>query len=382
MGKDHCIVKQVFKEFDVSEELKVTTSTGWNLDKATICAQNKLQHIGIYAGDAKSYTAFPTVFDNVIKRYHNVDVHTNKAIPEDYLPKEPPQLPLEAKDAVVSTRIRCARNLKGFPFTDNMTKEQRLQIELILSKVFEGFTDERLKGRYYSMATMTEKEKNDLIEKRYLYRDDDDTLLMVGTYDDWPAGRGIFINDRRDEFGIFIVWVGEEDQMRIMAMNKGSDVIEIWNLFYAGLEAVHRGVQKQGHDFAFMESHGYLSTGPSNLGTGMRASVHINLPNFLTKQSVKNFVATKKMAVDIRGTHGESKSTDGVTIYDVSNKERLGSDCFQQIEAMCGGVATLLEENKFRQQKKNRTMNSWKLMFGAALLIAGGAYYFRNRNKD
>jgi len=56
-------------------------------------------------------------------------------------------------------------------------------------------------------------------------------------------GRGIFINDRRDEFGIFIVWVGEEDQMRIMAMNKGSDCIAIWNLFYAGLQAVHEGVR-------------------------------------------------------------------------------------------------------------------------------------------
>jgi protein-arginine kinase len=63
-----------------------------------------------------------------------------------------------------------------------------------------------------------------------------------------------------------------------------------------------------------------LATCPTNLGTGMRASVHINLPNFPTKQSVKDYVKSQGMAVDIRGTHGESKSTDGVTIYDVSNK--------------------------------------------------------------
>ena len=152
-------------------------------------------------------------------------------------------------------------------------------------------------------------------------------------------GRGIFINDRRDEFGIFIVWVGEEDQMRIMAMNKGSDCIAIWNLFYAGLQAVHEGVRArkklyllnfksviflyfvlEGHDFAFMESHGYLATCPTNLGTGMRASVHIDLENFPSKQDVKDFVKSQGMAVDIRGTHEESKSTDGVQTYDVSNK--------------------------------------------------------------
>ena len=76
----------------------------------------------------------------------------------------------------------------------------------------------------------------------------------------------------------------------------------------------------EGHDFAFMESHGYLATCPTNLGTGMRASVHIDLENFPSKQDVKDFVKSQGMAVDIRGTHGESKSTDGVRTYDVSNK--------------------------------------------------------------
>jgi protein-arginine kinase len=88
-----------------------------------------------------------------------------------------------------------------------------------------------------------------------------------------------------------------------------------------------------------MASHGYLATCPTNLGTGMRASVHVNLPGFNTKQEVKDNAKTTgkyflsfsivflycecfvlDMTIDIRGTHGESKSTDGVTIYDVSNK--------------------------------------------------------------
>ena len=61
--------------------------------------------VGIYAGDDESYTAFPTVFDEVIRRYHNVDVKTNKAVPEDYAPKSPPQLPPEGAKAIKSTRI-------------------------------------------------------------------------------------------------------------------------------------------------------------------------------------------------------------------------------------------------------------------------------------
>ena len=66
---------------------------------------------------------------------------------------------------------------------------------------------------------------------------------ILGAYSDWPFGRGIFINEKSDEVGIFIVWVGEEDQMRIMAMKKGADVQAIWDLFYAGVEAVHKGLK-------------------------------------------------------------------------------------------------------------------------------------------
>ena len=70
--------------------------------------------VGIYAGDDESYTAFSTVFNEVIKRYHNVDVTKNVAVPEDYAPKSPPQLPPAGQKAIRSTRIRTARNLAGF----------------------------------------------------------------------------------------------------------------------------------------------------------------------------------------------------------------------------------------------------------------------------
>jgi len=351
IGPHNLIARQVFNEVDVYPLVGLKTNTGWDLAKATLSAQTMKQHVGIYAGDDESYSTFSDVFNEVIRYYHNVDVTKNQAVPEDYAPKSPPELPPEGADAIKSTRIRTARNLAGFPFTNNMSAEQRLEVENILKTVFEGFTDERLQGTYYSIASMSEEQQQELINAHYMFTTDDVCLETIGTYDDWPTGRGIFMNDKRDEFGIFIVWVGEEDQMRIMAMNKGSDCNAIWDLFYSGLQAVHEGVKAQGHDFAFLESHGYLATCPTNLGTGMRASVHVNLPGFKTKQSVKDFVKGEGMAVDIRGTHGESKNTDGVTIYDVSNKARLGSDCFEQIQAMVDGVKTLLEASNWRLER-------------------------------
>merc|ERR1712027_288783 len=179
-----------------------------------------------------------------------------------------------------------------------------------MTKVFATF-EGKLKGTYYPMVGMAEDKRKELVGLHYLYIDDDDTLRLVGCYDDWPAGRGIFINDDKSD-GVFIIWVGEEDQLRIMAMNKGSDVQAVWDLFYSGVEAVHKAVKKMGDDFVFDPARGYLSSCPTNIGTGMRASVHVDLPAFPTKQAVKAYVPKTGCYIDIRGTRGEATSTEGV----------------------------------------------------------------------
>merc|ERR1719510_1586336 len=200
-----------------------------------------------------------------------MDVSKNAAAEEKYGKVDLPKL--KDSKAIVSTRIRTARNLKSLPFTVNMTAEQRIKLEETMKKVFETF-DGDLKGKFYPMVGMKEEVRKDLVEKHYLYINDDPTLDLVGCYSDWPQGRGIYINDEKnhksDKAGVFIVWVGEEDQLRIMAMNKGSNVQAVWDLFYSGVEAVHKAVKKLGDDFVFSKTHGYLSSCPTNIGTGMR----------------------------------------------------------------------------------------------------------------
>ena len=68
-----------------------------------------------------------------------------------------------------------------------MSPEQRLEIQSLLLQVFDGFTDERLKGTYYSIADMSEEEQQKLIDAHYMFTTDDFCLKTVGTYDDWPA---------------------------------------------------------------------------------------------------------------------------------------------------------------------------------------------------
>merc|ERR1719334_1974259 len=85
---------------------------------------------------------------------------------------------------------------------------------------------------------------------------------------DWPEGRGIFHNEAKT----FLLWVNEEDQMRIISMEKGGDVKGVFARLARGIAAVGESVKAEcGKDFALSEQYGYIHSCPTNLGTGRRA---------------------------------------------------------------------------------------------------------------
>ena len=85
---------------------------------------------------------------------------------------------------------------------------------------------------------------------------------------DWPEGRGIFHNAAKT----FLLWVNEEDQMRIISMEKGGDVKGVFSRLSRGIKAVGDSVKAEsGKEFALSEQYGYIHSCPTNLGTGMRA---------------------------------------------------------------------------------------------------------------
>merc|ERR1719460_2438627 len=99
---------------------------------------------------------------------------------------------------------------------------------------------------------------------------------------DWPEGRGIFHNAAKT----FLVWINEEDQLRIISMQKGGDVKGVFERLARGIKTVQDSVKAEsGKDFQLSEKFGYIHSCPTNLGTGMRASVHVDLPGW-TKDSI------------------------------------------------------------------------------------------------
>ena len=136
---------------------------------------------------------------------------------------------------------------------------------------------------------------------------------------DWPEGRGIFHNKDKT----FLVWVNEEDQLRIISMQKGGDVKGVFERLARGIKAVGDSVKAEsGKDFQISPKFGYIHSCPTNLGTGMRASVHVDLPGW-TKDSIDALKARcEGLGLQPRGTRGESGGQTGKTDFLITKKLR------------------------------------------------------------
>lgn len=152
---------------------------------------------------------------------------------------------------------------------------------------------------------------------------------------DWPSGRGIFMNEEKS----FNIWCNEEDQLRIISMQKGAGILEVFDRLCRAAAHIET-VCKFSHD----EHLGYITSCPTNLGTALRASVHIQLPKLGKKKDEFQVIADKYF-VQIRGIHGEHSESDDGT-YDISNRRRLGRSEKQLVQDMIDGVRAMIEAEK------------------------------------
>merc|ERR1711862_7126 len=204
-----------------------------------------------------------------------------------------------------------------------------------------------LAGKYYPLTGMEETVRQQLVDDHFLFMSGDKNLTVAGMERDWPEGRGIFHNKDKT----FLTWVNEEDHLRIISMQMGGDVKGVFDRLSRGISAVGESVSKEsGKDFMLDPKYGYIHSCPTNLGTGMRASVHVDLPGF-TKEGLDSLKARcEELKVQPRGTRGESGGQTGIT-YDISNKHRLGYSEVELVQCMIDGVNTLVEED-IKLQKK------------------------------
>ncbi|KFV11475.1 Creatine kinase B-type [Pterocles gutturalis] len=197
-----------------------------------------------------------------------------------------------------------------------------------------------LKGKYYALRNMTDAEQQQLIDDHFLFDKPVSPLLLAsGMARDWPDARGIWHNDNKT----FLVWINEEDHLRVISMQKGGNMKEVFTRFCTGLTQIETLFKSKNYEFMWNPHLGYILTCPSNLGTGLRAGVHIKLPNLGKHEKFGEIL--KRLRLQKRGTGGVDTAAVG-GVFDVSNADRLGFSEVELVQMVVDGVKLLIEMEK------------------------------------
>src|SRR5262249_6792448 len=205
---------------------------------------------------------------------------------------------------VISTRIRLARNLAAFPFTNRASAYQKGEIEAHLrERIARLETDPKL--GYFNIPSLSILDRQLLVERQLISRE------LAGA--DGPRGVALLPAETVS------LMVNEEDHLRMQVMRSGFALDEGWQQ----IDRVDDLLEQRVH-YAFSEEFGYLTACPTNVGTGMRSSVMLHLPALEhTKQIDKVFRALQKINLAVRGLYGEGSRASG-HFYQISNQVTLG----------------------------------------------------------
>src|SRR5438874_5516585 len=207
-------------------------------------------------------------------------------------------------DIVISSRIRLARNLAAFPFTNRVSPHQKADLETLLRDRIAKLERTPLLS-YFNVASLSPLDRQFLVERQLISRE---IAAAEGP-------RGVAFDERET----VSLMVNEEDQLRLQVMRSGLALDEAWQDIDKVDDLLEAKV-----DYAFSDEFGYLTACPTNVGTGMRASVMLHLPALgLTKQIEKVFRALQKINLVVRGLYGEGSRASG-DFYQISNQVTLG----------------------------------------------------------
>jgi protein arginine kinase len=226
-------------------------------------------------------------------------------------------------DIVISSRIRLARNLAAFPFTSRTSGFQKAEIEALLRDRI-GKLELTPSLGYLSLAKLSTLDRQFLVERQLISRE------LATT----EGPRGVALGPQET----ISIMVNEEDHLRMQVMRSGFTLDETWEQVDQLDDRVEQRVT-----YAFSEEFGYLTACPTNVGTGMRASVMLHLPALEhTRQIEKVFRALQKINLAVRGLYGEGSRASG-HFYQISNQVTLGKSeqaIIQEIQGVIPQIIT------------------------------------------
>lgn len=231
-------------------------------------------------------------------------------------------------DIVLSTRLRLARNLQGHAFSLKLRDAERQQIFERVQQAADQHTD-LMGGIAFDLAGLSPLSRRVLLERHLISRE------LAGESGDTPGrGAGLILGPR-DTVGVMI---NEEDHLRIQTLMSGLRLQES----YRRIDKVDEELGSQ-IPFAYHQEFGFLTSCPTNVGTGLRASVLIHLPGLvLTKQIGQVLQGIGQMGLTFRGLYGEGSEVIG-NFFQISNQTTLGKSEEDLIEHLQKIVSKVIQ---------------------------------------
>jgi len=279
-------------------------------------------------------------------------------------------------DVVVSCRVRLARNVEGYPFISRLQSHQAQELAELLRG---SLRDARIDGETWwvpmdeaGLVTRLILQERNLVSRELALgaeaADDEDGAAQ-------PApGRAVAFGETET----VSVMVNEEDHLRLQAMAAGNDLDLAWQRAKVLDRYLEANVP-----FVFTDELGYLTGCPTNVGTGLRASVMLHLPalSLVRSELQKVFTAAQRTGLAVRGMHGEGSRAVG-DLYQISNQVTLGRSETQLIDDLSALVPFIVEferrlrsalVEKQRVQLLDRVNRSFGVLKAARALPADAA---------
>jgi protein arginine kinase len=232
-------------------------------------------------------------------------------------------------DIVMCSRIRLARNLADFPFTNRASRSEKAEIEAHVKSALESA---KIDASYFDVNAMSNLDRQFLVERQLISRE-----LASG-----EGPRGVAVTPKEN----IAIMVNEEDHLRIQYMLSGFRLPQVWDEITALDDQLEDDIA-----YAYSSSLGYLTACPTNVGTGIRVGVMVHLPGLVAnKQIDKVFRALQKINLAVRGFYGEGSQAFG-DFYQISNQQTLGKSEEELIKILTDVVPQVLQYERTARQE-------------------------------
>lgn len=365
-ASDHQPLAVQFCTEEIFNKYKDTVSTGpaeWTIARTINSGvQNPTSFVGCHVGDMQSYDDFSEFWYPVVEAYHkgfkvNEPKRAEISTAERFDVAKLPKLNENATERIVSTRIRCARNFADWPLNPGAPDAStRTEILELMQGVYDDMP-ENFAGKLHRHEVMSDAERQQLVDDHFLFRGKDKMQAASGYHQFWPTGRGIYVREDKK----FVNWLNEGDHIRIISMEQGSDVVAVFERLGEGLVLVEDGIRKALNKadgepvFMFHPKLGSVTCCPSNLGSGLRASVFLKIPNLIAEMGFEEIdrMCRADYHCQVRGSSGEHSEVK--EFVDVSNWRRIGFWEYELVTDMvtCVNVLADMEAELVAKQAEN-----------------------------